>query len=177
MPHRPDTVESCHSFRRTCLGLLSVRLVAIRYTTLPFFLCVEPLCHDRLVFKRPACVPRVLKHIRYDIVPPCALKFACFRHNLGWHIRAVVLAVASSPNRRWGRVRRGRRRARSPAAANKAFKLSLRALETAAFDVPRNTGDEILVHKNHDRPRHIPPISGLKSTYLIFYTYSLYQIL
>ena len=34
------------------------------------------------------------------------------------------------------------------------------------------TGFPMCVHKNHDRPRHIPPISGLKSTYLIFYAYS-----
>jgi hypothetical protein len=33
------------------------------------------------------------------------------------------------------------------------------------------------LHKNHDRPRHIPPISGVKSTYLIFYAYNMYQIL
>jgi hypothetical protein len=40
-----------------------------------------------------------------------------------------------------------------------------------------NVGKYQSVYKNHDRPRHIPPISGVKSTYLIFYTVSVYEIL
>ena len=31
------------------------------------------------------------------------------------------------------------------------------------------------IHKNHDRPGHITPISGIKWTYLFFYAVSLYQ--
>jgi hypothetical protein len=98
----------------------------------------------RLAIRRPG--RRVVTAFRLGIVWAAAA-FIC---------GAVVPAVASSPSRRWGRVRRGRRRARSSAAANKAFKLSLRALETAAVDVPRNTGDGIFVGVLPDSPRAPP---------------------